>query len=724
MPYSRITIIYIISSIGFINFLLTIFGLIKISKSNFLKSYFISFATLTTLWVFSNYNQAYPESIFWCRFSYAVASFAISTATALILAFSKQSKLSKLNLSVIHGIGLFIFIASFIDGFFFSYSPTHKFEDYFATFFPIYSLYLLISISLWFYKLIICSKTFKGIQRQQARYIILGILGAGGFAFIVSCLLPIFGYTQFIIFDTSGTLIFVGCTAYAIAKYRLMDIKVAITKAGLVFTISMAVLLLPFYVGYNTQNWALSTTFAVILATIGQLAYRTLQKKAEDILLSEQRNYQKILLQAANGMIKIHDIKKLSKLSVYLLERTIKIDFAVLFINDSENDTYNLEAVRELQKTEWKQKVPHNSKFVSYLNMIKDPILYEEFPEDTRKSLEMPFRIVLAIPSITENKLLGFILLGEKLNKKHYTNDDINVFRILSKQIALSMENCIFIEQFKNAQEKIFNAEKLASIGGLSEGMAHQINNKLTHFFINLEELRFQIDDYLKNNIETINNNPELKKKFDYFTTITNSLITNAKRTDEIVKGILGYARVEAKETFFSRFSLREIINLSIDLLKVKYEIQSFPLEIAISTPDDLIYGVKSQLAESIYNILDNGYESTIEKVDHIPIEHRKSFSPHITLELSQNENSSIIIISDNGIGIRDENKNKMFAPFFTTKSYSKSGTGIGMYVVKRMIEENHHGKVTFKSKYGNGTQFFIELPKKPHRDKNLELDF
>ncbi len=86
-------------------------------------------------------------------------------------------------------------------------------------------------------------------------------------------------------------------------------------------------------------------------------------------------------------------------------------------------------------------------------------------------------------------------------------------------------------------------------------------------------------------------------------------------------------------------------------------------------------------------------------------------------MKLSQTEKAYHIEISDNGMGMKPEDKNKIFAPFFTTKSSYKSGTGIGMYVVKRMVEENHKGKISFSSEYGEGTKFSIELPKKAGKD-------
>ena len=72
---------------------------------------------------------------------------------------------------------------------------------------------------------------------------------------------------------------------------------------------------------------------------------------------------------------------------------------------------------------------------------------------------------------------------------------------------------------------------------------------------------------------------------------------------------------------------------------------------------------------------------------------------------------SMLISVLDNGIGVAPEDLNKIFTPFFTTKLSSKKGTGLGMYVIRQIVEENHKGNVIFKSEHGKGSQLLITLP-------------
>jgi len=129
--------------------------------------------------------------------------------------------------------------------------------------------------------------------------------------------------------------------SYAIVKIPPHGHQVAITRTG----IAMVIYLLfwgAFYVGYMTHNWPMAMLLMAGLATIGPAIQRRMQRKADDILLAEQRRYQQILLQAASGMAREHDLDRLVRLIVYLLQRTIKIHFAVFFLDNGEQDSTSL----------------------------------------------------------------------------------------------------------------------------------------------------------------------------------------------------------------------------------------------------------------------------------------------------------------------------------------------------------------------------------------------
>ena len=209
-----------------------------------------------------------------------------------------------------------------------------------------------------------------------------------------------------------------------------------------------------------------------------------------------------------------------------------------------------------------------------------------------------------------------------------------------------------------------------------------------------------------------ISHTPAILESMNFFKEIAASITENVKKTSNVIRGILNFARTEEKDRYFSDFDITDIIQQSVELLKVKHRLDVFPLKNELS--GDSVYGIKAQLLECVYNALDNSFEAIMEKYNYFLNEAEKQqFVPEIIFKLLQIQQRAIIMITDNGIGIKDENKMKVFSAFFTTKSSFKSGSGIGTYVTKRIIEENHHGRVWFESEYGKGTTLYIELPGK-----------
>jgi len=567
--------------------------------------------------------------------------------------------------------------------------------------------FLTLSYSLYF--IIKSIQNSTGEKKNQLRYLLVAnILGWGG------------GSTNFplwfnIPFPPIGNIlvsIYVVVVAFAIVKYRLMDIKIAVTRAGIFLIVYTFVLGIPFIVLGCTGSGLIATTLAVVFATIGPLIYRFLQKKAESALLIQQHRYQKILLQTALGMVTEHNLNKLSRLIVYILRKTINLNFSAIFISDKKNQLYKLEAIQNQDNPDNHNiNLSEEHPFIFYLKKNHEPFFFEEMPVYIKSSFDLPLKPRIIIPAFAGSDLLAFVLLGEKSNTQPYTEEDINVFKILSRQAALAIQNCIFFEESKDAQQKMFSAEKLASIGGMADGLAHQIKNRLNQFSMASGELKLEIEDFIAKHDKFINDTPELNKTFGYLKKIAISLVDNVKKTDGIIKGILDFARMEKKENFFASFSLNEIAGLSYNLLMVKHEISALPITIKIDDKD-IVYGIKSQLTEVIYNMLDNAYEAIQEKKMILGKKEPETFVPSIELRLTHTQDLQVIKISDNGVGIKEEDKHKIFAPFFTTKSSYKSGSGIGVYVVKRIVEENHKGKIWFVSAYMKGTDFFIELPK------------
>jgi len=143
----------------------------------------------------------------------------------------------------------------------------------------------------------------------------------------------------------------------------------------------------------------------------------------------------------------------------------------------------------------------------------------------------------------------------------------------------------------------------------------------------------------------------------------------------------------------------------------VQFKVKLSEIDIIRDYPADTpkIHGNLTQLEEVFFNFIDNAYDAIIERRDTLKEE---GYRGRVTVSVHPKDSKLEITIEDNGMGVKEENGKKMFTPFFTTKTSSRTkGTGLGLYVINKIITDTHKGKITFESDYQVGTRFILQLP-------------
>lgn len=188
----------------------------------------------------------------------------------------------------------------------------------------------------------------------------------------------------------------------------------------------------------------------------------------------------------------------------------------------------------------------------------------------------------------------------------------------------------------------------------------------------------------------------------------------------------------------FEEFDPSAMINSSLELVEMKHsqdKVEGKRPAVEIGCQIDkglpMVFGSDAQIRDCIFNLVDNSFDAVYEKSDKIRVNNptlnwpkNQPYSPRIELKAFVKDNHLVIGITDNGIGVEEENKRRIFAGYFSTKptglqGYAKGGHGVGLFVVKRFILA-HKGKISFTSQYGQGTTFTIELPlTKPKENNN-----
>jgi signal transduction histidine kinase len=257
------------------------------------------------------------------------------------------------------------------------------------------------------------------------------------------------------------------------------------------------------------------------------------------------------------------------------------------------------------------------------------------------------------------------------------------------------------LDDLKQTQGQLVLAEKMASLGQLTAGVAHEINNPINFVSANIDPLKLNIDDL----IQTLEKNPELitedlKYTIQESRQLLNVMEDGTRRTAEIVKGLRNFSRMDESDQ--KDMQINECIESTLLMMhslinenqvKVEKELASIPV----------FEGNPGQLNQVFMNLFTNAVDAMNDNNN--PETEKKLF---VSTEVV--EDSVKILVRDSGKGISDEDKEKIFDPFFTTKDVGK-GTGLGLSISYGIIER-HHGSIEVASANGNsGTEFTIILP-------------
>lgn len=272
------------------------------------------------------------------------------------------------------------------------------------------------------------------------------------------------------------------------------------------------------------------------------------------------------------------------------------------------------------------------------------------------------------------------------------------------------------LERLKDTQGQLVHSEKMASLGQLTAGIAHEINNPINFVYNGIESLKrnmFDLNELLEKyqelNAETdlktfVQEVAEIKEDIDYNAVMEDlselfvDVKEGANRTIEIVKGLRVFSRLDEENQ--KKADINECLEATLVLLKNKTKNRiTVTKDYNADIPEIMCY--PGQLNQVFMNILNNAIQA-------IPDDKADA---EIKVTTSLHDDGVMVKLADNGSGMSDEVKNRIFEPFFTTKPVGV-GTGLGMSISFGIIEK-HHGNITVESTKGVGTEFSIYLPNK-----------
>ncbi|RAI94855.1 sensor histidine kinase [Algoriphagus yeomjeoni] len=350
-----------------------------------------------------------------------------------------------------------------------------------------------------------------------------------------------------------------------------------------------------------------------------------------------------------------------------------------------------------------------NQQLQTILDIVQ---LNESFADEEKAVLITAIKKVDSDLSITEFKLertekvkrTTAILLEE-------TIEELEQKRKAIEETNSALENSL--KELKAAQAQLIQSEKMASLGELTAGIAHEIQNPL-NFVNNFSEVSDELIDEMNEELE--------KGDLEEVRFIAADLKENlskinhhGKRADAIVKGMLEHSKsgTGTKESTNLNKLVKEFTQLAYSSQQAKNKDFKVDLTFILDPNIPSLEVIPSDIGKVMLNLVNNAFYACAERsrsaVNEKSKQEGEEYKPEVFISSKKSENGIEISVQDNGSGIPDSIKDKIFQPFFTTKP-TGSGTGLGLSLSYDIVKA-HGGKFRVESIAGEGSTFFMQLP-------------
>lgn len=487
-------------------------------------------------------------------------------------------------------------------------------------------------------------------------------------------------------------------TAYAITRYRLMDIEVIIRKGSIYSALTIIMSTLYFLIIYTSENYFMRYTgqnplwFTIPAIVVLALLFQPLRDALQDLIdrtfFRSKYEADLITKKFSEGVKKLMRLEDFARYISRVASSTFDLKGSACYIYDEANGNYlchdGLGTLKPLKGS----LINNDRCLISEMKAKGKVLSREEIAYRIGQSSDTDIsrlkcvaedltamNFALCVPSISNKKdyrLLGFLAVDGKASGEPFSTEEIMLMETLSNQTVTGIENALLYKEKLATVEKSFKLEKLAGLGSATAGVAHETKNALGYVVMFSELL------------------PKYADKQDFLENAATALPAEVERIKIILQGILDYSK--PAESHPEDLNIKNLVEETIVLVRDQAKSRNIMIERNIDEGLK-IYADRNALKQVLLNLFMNSLDAM-------------EGGGMLTVSALQGAGTVEIRVKDTGSGMSPEVVKKVFDPFFTTK---QQGTGLGLAIVKKIVEENR-GAISVNSRPGEGTEFTISF--------------
>ena len=353
-----------------------------------------------------------------------------------------------------------------------------------------------------------------------------------------------------------------------------------------------------------------------------------------------------------------------------------------------------------------------------------EPIQVADLREDTPSAaneivLRAGFRALLVTPLLRGKDIVGMLVVRRR-TPGAFPQNTVDLIKTFAAQSAVAIENArlfrdveVSLEDLRTAQDRLIQTEKLASLGQLTAGIAHEIKNPL-NFVNNFSGVSVELIDELKDGLDRMSGDDKTRTEVtELANTLRDNLdkiVQHGKRADSIVKNMLLHSREGSGEhrPVDINAIVAEAVNLAYHGARAEKQGFNITLQHSLDPTAGQVDCFPQEITRVLLNLISNGFYAATKRKGQMG---DGGYEPTLAAATRNLGDRVEIRIRDNGTGIPPEVREKMFNPFFTTKPAGE-GTGLGLSISHDIIVKQHAGSIEVDTEPGEFTEFRIVLPR------------